>query len=85
MNDLCLPQKINCGYFDCSEFGNLKVSPARTSKYYEIEYFLEDGQATYLNGDEIKIVADRIIIARPGDKRYSFLPFKTAFTSRSSS
>lgn len=79
MNDLCLPQKINCGYFDCSEFGNLKVSPARISKYYEIEYFLEDGQATYLNGDEIKIVADRIIIARPGDKRYSFLPFKTAF------
>lgn len=79
MKDLSLPQKINCGYCDCSEFGNLKVSPTRTSKCYEIEYFLEDGKTTYLNGEEIKIVADRIIIAKPDDKRYSLLPFKTVF------
>ena len=79
MNNLSLPQKINCGYCDCSEFGNLKVSPTRTSKCYEIEYFLEDGQKTYLNGEEIKIISYRIIIAKAGDKRYSLLPFKTAF------
>lgn len=52
---------------------------ARTSGCYEIEYFLEDGKTTYLNSEELKIAADRIIIARPGDKRYSLLPFKTAF------
>lgn len=79
MNNLILPPKINCGYYDCSEFGNLKVSPERISKCYEIEYFLENADATYLNGKEIKILADQIIIARPGDKRYSRLPFKTAF------
>lgn len=79
MNDLILPQKINCGYCDCSEFGNLSVSPERTSVRYEIEYYLEDGKATYLNGEEIEIIADRIIIAKPGDKRHSLLPFKTAF------
>ena len=79
MNDLILPQKINCGYCDCSEFGSLSISPERTSKCYEIEYYLEDGRATYLNGEKIEIIADRVIIARPGDKRYSLLPFKTAF------
>ena len=79
MNDLILPQKISCGYCDCSEFGNLSISPERTSVRYEIEYYLEDGRATYLNGEEIKITADRIIIAKQGDKRHSLLPFKTAF------
>ena len=71
MNDLILPQKISCGYCDCSEFGNLSISPERTSVRYEIEYYLEDGRATYLNGEEIKIIADRIIIAKQGDKRHS--------------
>lgn len=79
MNNSKLPQNVNCGYFDSSEFGNLKVSPKRISKCYEIEYFLEDAKATYLNEEEIKIFADSIIIAKPGDKRYSLLPFKTAF------
>ena len=46
MNDLILPQKISCGYCDCSEFGNLSISPERTSVRYEIEYYLEDGRAT---------------------------------------
>ena len=79
MNDLTLPKKIVCGYYDCSNFGNLKISPERISECYEIEYYLEDGRATYLNGEEIKITADRIIIAKQGDKRHSLLPFKTAF------
>ena len=40
MNDLTLPKKIVCGYYDCSNFGNLKISPERISECYEIEYYL---------------------------------------------
>ena len=79
MNDLTLPKKIVCGYYDCSNFGNLKISPERISECYEIEYYLENGKYVYLNGNELKIIADHILIARPGNRRYSRLPFKTAF------
>ena len=79
MNDLTLPQKIVCGYYDCSKFGNLKISPERISECYEIEYYLEDGKYVYINGSELKIIADHILIARPGNRRRSRLPFKTAF------
>ena len=51
----------------------------RFDKSFEIEYYLENGFETYLNGEKIPIFADHILIARPGDVRYSRLPFKTAF------
>ena len=79
MKDTSLPTALICGYFDSSEFGPLKISPERISNRFEIEYYLEDGRETYLNGEAIKICADRILIAKPGDIRYSRLPFKTAF------
>ena len=40
---------------------------------------MENAFETYLNGEKIPIYADRILIAKPGDVRYSRLPFKTAF------
>lgn len=79
MNSIILPTAVICGYYDCSEFGALKISPERTAKSFEIEYYLEDGLETYLNGEKIPILADRILIAKPGDIRYSRLPFKTVF------
>lgn len=79
MNNTSLPTALICGYFDSSEFGPLKISPERVSNRFEIEYYLEDGKETYLNGEAIKICADCILIAKPGDLRYSRLPFKTAF------
>ena len=79
MNNIHLPETLICGYCDCSEFGTLKTSPERTAKSFEIEYYLENGFETYLNGEKIPIYADRILIAKPGDIRYSRLPFKTAF------
>lgn len=79
MNTFFLPQNIRCGYCDCSEFGSLTVSPQRTAKDFEIEYFLEDGLTTYLNGEPLRIFADHLLLARCGDVRYSYLPFKTAF------
>ena len=79
MDNTSLPVGLICGYFDSSEFGSLKISPERISNRFEVEYYLEDGEETYLNGKAIKICADRILIAKPGDLRYSRLPFKTAF------
>lgn len=79
MEDLLFPPKINCGYFDCSEFGALKVSPERVCTGFEIEYYIEDGYITYLDGKEIPVKKDHILIARPGQKRNSLLPFKTLF------
>lgn len=79
MSELSLPRAFLCGYCNCSEFGSLKTSPERISRRYEIEYYLEDGKETYLNGETIPIRADHILIARPGDVRFSRLPFKTAF------
>lgn len=79
MDSLIVPVAVNCGYFDCSKFGSLKKSPKRAAPCYEIEFYLEDGLSTYLNGKEIPIQKDFFLISKPGDVRYSKLPFKTLF------
>lgn len=76
---LSLPENITCGYFDCSEFGDLDVSPKRTVSKYEIEFYLEDGKATNCDGKTYEIKKDYIQIAKPGQVRYSELPFRTAY------
>ena len=76
---LTLPYDITCGYYDCSEFGELKVSPKRRAVKYEIEFFLEDGLSTYADGNAYTIKKHHIQIATPGQVRYSHLPFKTMY------
>ena len=49
---LTLPTDITCGYFDCSEFGGLKVSPKRKVLKFEIEFYLEDANSTFSNRKE---------------------------------
>ncbi len=80
MKQYVLPQITSCGYFNCTEeFGNLKRSPERISKGIEIELFLEDGESTFLNGREYRILKNHVIIAKENSRRYSLLPFKTVF------
>ncbi len=75
-----LPSIISCGYFNCEEkFGNLKKSPERTSKCFEIELYLEDGYSTFLNGKELKVIKNYIVIAKPNNTRCSLLPFRTVY------
>lgn len=76
---LTLPYDITCGYFDCSEFGNLTHSPRRKVLKYEIEFYLEDGFSTFADGKEYKIAKWHIQIAKPGQVRHTVLPFKTLF------
>lgn len=76
---LTLPYDINCGYFDCSEFGNLCASPKRETQKFEIELYLEDARSTFTDGKEYMIKKDYIKISKPKQIRYSLLPFKTMY------
>lgn len=76
---LCLPTDIVCGYFDGSEFGDLPVSPKRTVKKFEIEFYTEDAGNTTTDGKVFQIKKHYIQIAKPGQVRHSQLPFYTSF------
>lgn len=74
-----LPQNITCGYFDCSEFGSLSLSPKRSVTKFELEFYLEDGKTTTTDDHTYEIKKDYIQIAKPGQIRHSELPFRTAY------
>ena len=76
---LTLPRNISCGYFDCSDFGSLTVSPKRTVTRFELEFYLEDGKISNMDDRKYEIKKDHIQIAKPGQIRYSELPFRTAY------
>ncbi len=76
---ITLPYNIICGYCDCSEFGDLKVSPKRKATKFEIEFYLEDGLSTFADDKEYIIKKHHIQIAKPNQIRYSHLPFKTMY------
>lgn len=76
---LTLPYNISCGYCDCSEFGELQISPKREVKKFEIEFYLENGHSTFVNSEKYIIKKHYIQIAKPGQVRYSILPFKTMY------
>ena len=78
-NELLLPAKITCGYFDCSSFASLKVSPKRICTLFEVEYFPEDGKNTFSDGIAYPIRRGYARISVPGEERYSELPFKTKY------
>ena len=73
------PTNLICGYFDCSIFGELKISPERTRTLFEIEYYLEDGKTTFSNGIAYPIRRDYVRISSPGEVGNSLLPFKTKY------
>ena len=76
---LTIHENILCGYFDCSPFGNLTQSKLRHCKLYEIEFYLEDAKTTTLDGTVYLIRKNHLLIAKPGQTRYSQLPFKAMY------
>ncbi len=76
---ISLPNNIVCGYCDCSEFGKLTESPKRKVQKFEIEFYLEDALFTYANDKKYAIKKHYIQIAKPGQIRYTYLPFKTMY------
>ncbi len=80
MAPLLLPRIRECGYFNSAvKFGERTSSPERVSDCYELDLFLEDGRSTYFDDREIPIRRDRILITPPGCRRWSLLPFRTAY------
>ena len=76
---LSLPYNITCGYCDSKEFGNLKTSPKHIINKFAIEFFVEDGLTTFADEKSYQIKKWHIQIAKPGQTRYSYLPFHTMF------
>ena len=76
---MILPQNLTCGYFDCSEFGTLTYSPKRVVTGFEIEYYLADAFSTMADDHTYQILHDHIQIAKPGQIRYTRLPFTTLY------
>ena len=52
---LTLPRNVRCGYFDSHEFGNVKETPPRTVKTYEIEFYLGNAKAVFTDENIYKI------------------------------
>lgn len=77
MDNFSFPAEFICGYYNSGE--SKLLSAKRIAKSFEIEYYLENGLETYINNKKYPISANHIIITKPGDIRYSRLPFKTAF------
>lgn len=75
-----MPVILGAGLFDSRErFPKLTVTASRTVETYELEYFYEDGGVAVMNGKEYPIKAGSMLLAKPGDVRFSRLPFTCKF------
>ena len=74
-----LPHDIMCGYYYSGFDPESPVSEIRTVEKYEIEFFTDDGLESFLDENAIMIKRDHVLIAKPGQVRFSRLPFKTAY------
>lgn len=71
-----LPILSGAGLFDSKIcFPSLIVTSPRKVMTYELEYFYEEGGVSVINGKAYPIKSGNILIAKPGDIRYSHLPF----------
>ncbi|MBQ8894494.1 MAG: helix-turn-helix transcriptional regulator [Clostridia bacterium] len=76
MNQM-LPHLFAAGRFDSSsKFYGIKESPLRIVEGYELEYYFEEGAMATLNGTRYPMQKDTVLVARPGDRRQSRLPFR---------
>lgn len=76
--NMITPNNITCGYFDSSSFGSLTYSPKRKVTKYEIDFYLNDGSVAFADDRAYPIKKDYIQIGKPGQIRFSKLPFSTA-------
>lgn len=74
------PQIIVCGIYDSLQCRPKdKKSEARLVNHFEIELFIADSGIIVLNDTKHPISRGALLLAKPGDVRYSYLPFKTYF------
>ena len=75
-----LPGILSAGTYDSSTlFPAMHQSPERHLTEFELELFQQDGGVSILNGREYPIRRGMLLIACPGDRRASILPFQIHF------
>lgn len=75
-----VPDIAGCGVFDSRiTFGGKTKSSSRTVKFFEIEYYARDGKASFIDGEEYPILEGSVIIAKPGQTRYSLLHLSSSY------
>ncbi len=74
------PSILTLGTYDSKiAYGSVTTTAPRTVLCYELEYFCADGGVTVLNGVPYKITKGNILLAKPGDIRYSHFPLVCRF------
>lgn len=77
IKEMILPKIINAGVFDAERiYSDRKVTKKRKVSVFEIEIPIEDGGFSYIDDVAYPICNDCIICAKPGQIRYTVLPFK---------
>lgn len=77
---LQIPNIYGLGLYDaCVVHKNKSITPKRPVSLYEIEYVLDDGGFSYINGECYPIKKGSVIVAKPGYSRHTELPFKALF------
>ena len=75
-----IPSICGLGIYDASVMHkNKSVTPQRLVSLFEIEYILEDGGISYINGNEYEIKKGAVIVAKPGYQRHTVLPFRSIY------
>ena len=75
-----LPTVSGAGFFDSHQkFPQLTLTPWRIVEEYEFELFLNDKGNAFINQEEYSIKHGAILLAKPGDRRRSRLPFSCYF------
>ena len=65
------------GVFDSrAKYNSSRTFQQRVAERFEIEFFLDDGGVTFINGKEYNLQKNHLLFVRPGDVRESKLHFK---------
>ncbi len=75
-----LPTVSGAGFFDSQQkFPHLTLTPWRVAEEYEFELFSNDKGNAYIKQEEYDIKHGALLLAKPGERRRSRLPFSCYF------
>lgn len=75
-----MPEIVALGAYDAALVNkNTEVTKHRRVHLYEIELVLEDGGTSHIGEDAYPIRAHNVIVGKPGQMRYTELPFKCLY------
>lgn len=65
------------GFFDSTLiFAGKSRSEKHKIEHYQLEFILEDGGTTFVEGEQIALRRGTVLCVRPGAERYSLFPFR---------